>query len=113
MVLLAVAAGWWLGASLVIAATDTSQDPNWINYLLNGGPFAIVVLLLILDKLTTPGERDRLRAENAQLTTEVKTLNENIRNEIVPPLIEMNRLSSELVTLLSDDERFPKQRRRT
>lgn len=106
--LLLVATVWWAG----VLASEPPSGGDWISYLLNGGPFAIVVLLLITDKLTTPGERDRLRAENEQLRTEVKTLNENLRNEIVPPLTEMNRLNTQVIEILSDEDRFPRKRTR-
>lgn len=85
--------------SLILAATQT---PDWISYLLNGGPFAVVVLLIIMDKLTTVGERDRLRTENNDLKGQIKDLNESIRNEIVPPLVQLNTLMKDVVEELAD-----------
>lgn len=99
-------------ARVGILAADATPPSSWISYLLNGGPFAVIVLLLILDKLTTPGERDRLRVENARLAAQVDTLNANIRNEIVPALTENNRLTAEVVKVLSDDDRLPPTGRR-
>ena len=90
-----------------IFAQAAAATPDWINYLLNGGPFAFVVLLLILDKLTTPGERDRLRAENAQLREEIKMLNENVREEVVPPLVQINTLMREVIEELSHNRPYP------
>ena len=84
---------------------------DWVSYLLNGGPFAIVLLLVIMDKLTTTGERDRLKVENISLRDEVKLLNESIRKEIVPPLVQMNELMRDVVKELSDrGHYFPPQR---
>lgn len=95
-----------------IFAAETTVD--WVNYLLNGGPFAIVVFLMITDKIATTSERDRLRIENNALRDEVKVLNESIRNEIVPPLVQINALMKDVVEELSDRGRYypPEQRGR-
>lgn len=85
----------------IFAEAASSSGTDWVNYLLNGGPFAVVVLLMVLDKLTTTSERDRLRAENAALRDEIKVLNESIRQEIVPPLVQMNELMRDVVSELS------------
>lgn len=89
-----------------------SGGVDWVSYLLNGGPFAIVVLLIILDKLTPPGERDRLRTENLQLREEIKVLNANIRDEIVPPLVQLNTLMKDVVEELADIRRDDSRGRR-
>jgi hypothetical protein len=94
-----------------IAAEAASSMPEWISYLLNGGPFAFVVLLLIMDKLTTPGERDRLRAENQLLHDEIKVLNQNIREEVVPPLVQINSLMREVIEELSQNRPMPPELR--
>lgn len=78
-----------------------SADPNWISYLLNGGPFALVVLLVVMDKITNTSERDRLRAENATLREEIRVLNASIRTDIVPPLVQINSLMKDVVEELS------------
>jgi hypothetical protein len=85
--------------SLMVAAEEAATD--WTTILLNGGPFAIVVLLIILDKLTTTGERDRLRAENKELRDEVKVLNTSIRDEVVPPLVRLNGLIADVIEALA------------
>lgn len=91
-----------LGHLATLIGAESAGGGEWINYLLNGGPFAIVVLLILMDKLTTTGERDRLRIENETLRDEIKVLNESIRKEIVPPLVQMNELMRDAVTELSD-----------
>ena len=85
------------GQILAQATGGTDGGVDWISYILNGGPFAIVVLLIILDKLAAPGERDRLRAENETLREEIRTLNEHIRHEIVPPLVQLNSLMKDVI----------------
>jgi hypothetical protein len=85
-------------AARMLAATD----PSWTTYLLNGGPFAVVVLLIILDKLNTPGERDRLRVENELLKKQVAELNESIRKDIVPALTQVNTLNAQTIEVLKD-----------
>lgn len=87
-----------------IFAAESSGD--WVNYLLNGGPFAIVVLLVIMDKITNTSERDRLRVENSALREEIRVLNESIRNEIVPPLVQINALMKDVVVELSERGRY-------
>lgn len=86
-------------SNLIFAAASSS--PDWVSYLLNGGPFAVVVLLIILDKLTTPGERDKLRTENEQLRGEIKELNLSIKNEVIPPLIQVNSLMKDVIQEIS------------
>jgi hypothetical protein len=94
---------WWAAE----APADTGTD--WISYLLNGGPFAIVLLLILLDKLGTHAERDRLRVENAALREQNQALNDSIRTEVVAPLTEQNRLMQEVVKILDDEDRFPRR----
>lgn len=94
-----------LGISGVIAHIfGAVGDPSteWVTYLLNGGPFALVVLLMITDKITTTGERDRLRLENIALRDEIKILNEGIRKDIVPPLVQINGLMKDVIEELSE-----------
>lgn len=89
-------------ASVIFYAdTATAASEDWFKYLLNGGPFAIVVLLIVFDKISTTGERDRLRKENDILREEIKDLNESIRKEIVPPLVQLNELMKDVVAELS------------
>lgn len=104
IVFMAITGIMGFGTVLADAAAST---PDWINYLLNGGPFAFVVLLLIMDKLTTPGERDRLRGENQQLRDEIKALNENVREEVVPPLVQINALMREVIEELAHNKPYP------
>lgn len=95
---------WWAAEAPAEGGTD------WISYLLNGGPFAIVLLLILLDKLGTHAERDRLRVENAARREQNQELNNTIRTEVVAPLTEQNRLMQEVVKILDDEDRFPVRR---
>lgn len=70
----------------VLAQESSSQGTEWINYVLNGGPFAIVVFLIVTDRLTTPGERDRLRTELTAAHEREAKINDNLRTEVVPAL---------------------------
>lgn len=97
LVLLGVAG--WTGHNL---AAISSSD--WTSYLLNGGPFAIVLFLLVKDYLTTPYERDRLRIENDALRQEISVLNQNVREEIVPAVVRMNDLMVKVIDTLRDLE---------
>ncbi len=63
---------------------------DWISYVLQGGPFAVVVILFVLEKLITPGERDRLREENKQYQKDIADLNLVIRDHIIPLLGQNN-----------------------
>lgn len=106
----------YLAAGPIIAQTEpaTEQATNggmdWISYLLNGGPFAVVLLLILLDKLGTNSERDRLRVENAALREQNQTLNDTVRTDVIAPLAEQNRLMAELLKVLDDEDRFPRRR---
>lgn len=97
-------------AALLMAqeqAPAGTADPNWVTYLLNGGPFAIVLLLIIFDKIGTHAERDRLRVENADLRNKNDDLNRVLRDEVVPPLTELNRLMAEVLKVLDTRDAAP------
>lgn len=73
-------------AELVIVAADVTTSDPYVDTLLKGGPFAIVVALMVADKIGTHGERDRLRIENTALRNEIKELNDDLRKDVMPPL---------------------------
>ena len=87
---------------------QTSPWGSWPESLLTGGPFAVILLLVVMDKIGTHGERDRLRVENESLRSEIRDLNANMRNEVVPALVEQSKLTERLLAL--DDP--PARRRR-
>lgn len=91
---------------MVLASTD------WTAILLNGGGFGIMVALIIADKLTTVGERDRLRLKNDAQEQDIKALNESIRNDILPPLVQINGLMKDVIKELSQRGKYypPEQR---
>lgn len=93
----------------LLASTSDPSAGVW-DALLKGGPFAIVLALIIFDKLGTNSERDRLRIENQGLRDQNQALNDTIRTEVVPPLTELNRLMGETLVLLGDEDRFPRRR---
>lgn len=99
------------GAAALTAVVWAQEAPTTgggvLDALLKGGPFAIVLALIIFDKLGTNSERDRLRQENQALREQNQALNDTIRQEVVPPLTELNRLMSETLIVLSDETRFP------
>lgn len=69
---------------LAQAAPTGNTDLQWVAILLNSGPFAIVVYLILANKLITPGERDRLIQERQASQAREEKLNDFIRTEIVP-----------------------------
>lgn len=89
------------GVSSVLGqAGSGSSDLAWVGYLLNGGPFAVVVFLLVTDRLTTPGERDRLRKEVTAAHEREERLNQTIRDDFVPVItrsLEAVALNREVV----------------
>lgn len=97
--------------ALWAAEAPVNSSTDWVTVLLNGGPFAIVLLLILLDKLGTNSERDRLRTENAALREQNQTLNDEVRTEVIAPLAEQNRLVAEMLRILEDEDRFPIKRR--
>lgn len=74
------------------AASSNGGSETWTEILLKSGPWALVVLLIILDKLTPVGERDRLRIENTELRKALQEAEIANRKDVVPALIECNRL---------------------
>ena len=88
----AMASGMWVGRALA-QSVPSAGDTSWFAYVMNGGPFAVVVILLVMDKLTTPSERDHLREQNAELAKMNEALNESIRRDILP-LISENTMAA-------------------
>lgn len=88
---------------------DVTSTSGVLDAMLKGGPFAIVLLLIILDKLGTNSERDKLRTENADQRKQIQDLNEEIRKEVVPVLTEMNTLMSDTVQALGSNYTPPKR----
>lgn len=95
---------------LLLAQEQATQEANWVTYLLNGGPFAIVLLLIIFDKIGTHAERDRLRIENKELRDKNEDLNKVLRDEVVPPLTDLNRLMADVVQRLDASPNLPRRR---
>lgn len=79
---------------------------DWIGYLLQGGPFAVVVILFVFEKLVTPGERDRLRTENKQYQKDIADLNLVIRDQIIPLLGQNNETMRRVFEELTVNERI-------
>lgn len=106
--LLAVTGVNFLRATLFAQAaggSDPAGGPDYVSYLLNGGPFAIVLLLIITDKLAPTGERDRLRTELTAAHEREAALNDNLRKEIVPALTQNTAaLTRATEALLRDDQ---------
>lgn len=82
----------WAILGLVLAISETGGSDNWTEILLKSGPWAIVVLLIIFDKLSPVGERDRLRAENTELRKTLQETEIANRKDVIPALTESNRL---------------------
>lgn len=99
-------------ASIPAGILAAGEGTTWQDYLLNGGPFAVILLLVALDKITNTSERDRLRTENDTLREEIKVLNESIRGDIVPPLVQINSLMKDVIRELSVRGKYysPEQR---
>lgn len=76
---------------LILSATSGGSD-NWSEILLKSGPWAVVVLLIIMDKLSPVGERDRLRLENTELRKALQEGEIAYRKDVVPALVESNRM---------------------
>ena len=98
-------------AILIAQAQTAASDVNWVSYLLNGGPFAVVLLLIIFDKIGTHAERDRLRTENTILREKNEELNTTLREDVVPPLTQLTGLMADVLRRL-DDHEPPTPRRR-
>jgi hypothetical protein len=90
--------------STFLLAQASPSEP-WVDSLLKGGPFAIVLLLIILDKIGTHGERDRLRVENTELRTEIRDLNKDLRENITPLLKQNADMNRQYVEHLEERER--------
>lgn len=84
----------------LIFAQEATADTEWFSYLLQGGPFAIVVFLFLTDRVATTNERDSLRAEVKLLNEQIEELNKEIRKEIVPALVAVNTVTRDAMDAL-------------
>ena len=91
---------------------QASPSEPWVDSLLKGGPFAIVLLLIIIDKIGTHGERDRLRTENTELRQEIRELNKSLREDVAPLLKSNTDTMKQYVDFLEQREREIMQSRR-
>lgn len=85
-----------------VGATDSSggaSGTDWTGYLLQGGPFAIILILILMDKLAPTGERNRLREENEKYKADIQTLNNKLL-EVLPPLTEAAHVMTRVGDLL-------------
>lgn len=85
---------------------ETASGIDWGSIISNGGPFALFCLLIVTDKITTVGERDRLRAKNDQLDNDMKVLNQSIKDDLLPPLIQINGLMKDVIKELSERGKY-------
>jgi hypothetical protein len=108
--ILAFAGGSWLLG--MFAQQDPISGVDWGSEILKGGPAALVVFLLIIDKLCTPGERDRLRTELTASHLREEALNEFIRKEHVPLMTKNIEANTKVLEILADEERFPPKAKR-
>jgi hypothetical protein len=106
------------GVALVLTATPIATDPSGstggtdaISYLLQGGPFAAVLALILLDKLTPTGERNRLREEVKEYKQNMAELNAQLLN-VLPPLTEMLPILRGIAESRSDSHDYAQQPRR-
>lgn len=86
----------------MVASSHASASPDVLSYLLQGGPFAIVVLLVVMEKLVTPGERNRIYEVNQILREELRKTNEDLRQEIVPPITQIVQLVPEMIRVIGN-----------
>lgn len=106
------------GVALIFTATPLAADsgsaaasaPDFISYLLQGGPFAAVLALILLDKLTPTGERNRLREEVKEYKANIQELNKQML-DVLPPLTEMLPLLRDLTESRTDPHGTIRQRR--
>ena len=90
-------------AAAIWAAEAPSVGDGFMDALLKGGPFAVVLALIIFDKLGTNSERDRLREEVKTERAKNQELNDTVRSEVIAPLAEHGRLNSGCQGVMSKD----------
>jgi hypothetical protein len=88
--LVALAGTVGAGTISLLSATDSSGSPptDFFGVLLQSGPFAIILVLILTDKLAPTGERNRLRQEVADYKSEIQKLNDKLL-QVLPPLTEL------------------------
>jgi hypothetical protein len=81
-----------------------------VGLLIQSGPFAFFLLLIIMDKVAPTGERNRLRDENAAYKTSTQELNNRLL-ELMPPLLAFTDKLEKLVNIVDRiDERSSNRR---
>ena len=77
-----------IAAIPLAAETAAAPSQDWITYLLQGGPFAILVILFLLDKVAPTGERNELRKEKEEFKADIKDLNNQLI-QVIPQMKEI------------------------
>jgi hypothetical protein len=82
-------------AVLALASTVASDAPggaaaptDLLGILIQSGPFALFLGLIIIDKIAPTGERNRLREEVKEYKADMAQLNKTLL-EVLPPLTEL------------------------
>lgn len=104
---LAASAAVYHVATLAAGSSDSSgsdSSHDWVSYLLQGGPFALILALILLDKLAPTGERDRLRKENAEYKENNQKLNDKLL-EVLPPLIDATQVITKVGDMIESMEK--------
>jgi hypothetical protein len=90
-----------LGVAAIFAA-EADPASGVIDVLLKGGPFAIVLLLVIMDKITTPSERDLLRKKLDESQARERALYEGIKTDLTPALVANGALIAENTRIFNE-----------
>jgi hypothetical protein len=89
-----------------------AAEVNYVEIIGDVGILGVLIYLIATDKWGSNSERDRLRAENEVLRNEIKVLNESIRGDIVPPLVQINSLMKDVIKELGNrGHYFPPEQR--
>lgn len=75
-------------AFLYFVADDVGVANGVMDAILRGGPWAIIFVLFLTDRLDTTGERNLLRLQLEQSQERERKLYESIRTELTPALSE-------------------------
>lgn len=72
--------------TLLIAA-EGAGSIDWVQILSQGGPWAIFVLLIIMNKLVPQGSHDRVIKENEQLKVKLERIEKVFEEQVIPAMV--------------------------
>lgn len=72
---------------LVAQTAESSEGLDWVSLVAQGGPWAVVVILILIGKLVPERAHDRVIQENVELKQKLAHMEDLIENQVIPAMV--------------------------